>query len=204
MTLIGLDSGTDRLTTHTLTVGSGTGLALQDDAHHGRQDAVVPRGQKYPDAAGPGKSSSAAPTRQQRLPDRRLRRQSGHQRHRRHSSCGRWSTTRPSWARKSKISIEDCTLTLLKSDKLGPTAARFCANGADNDADGRQLLRPDGQRQRRGPLRRDNHGDGRHAVRGGGKVRPRRARLRVADKLRPLCLRPQRQQRKDRLADHWC
>ena len=34
-------------------------------------------------------------------------------------------------AEKSKISIEDCTLTLLKSDKLGFDGGAFCANGAD-------------------------------------------------------------------------
>ena len=131
VTLIGLDSGAERFDNLTLTVGSGTKLTLQDVRITGDRTLLSLAGNNTltlrgcneligcADAAG-----NACPTvvsggdltingtgslRLQALVNNA-------------AFLG---------AEKSRIDMEDCTLTLFKSDKLGFDGGAFCANGAD-------------------------------------------------------------------------
>ncbi len=131
VTLIGLDSGTDRFDNLTLTVGSGTKLTLQDVRITGDKTLLSLAGKNTLTLLGRNEligcadaSGNACPT---------------------VVSSGDLTINGTGslqlqvlvnnaaflGAEKSKISIEDCTLTLLKSDKLGFDGGAFCANGAD-------------------------------------------------------------------------
>ena len=85
VTLIGLDSGTDRFDNLTLTVGSGTKLTLQDVRITGDRTLLSLAGKNTLTLLGRNELRRRI---RQRLPDRRLRRRSDHQRHRQPPAAG--------------------------------------------------------------------------------------------------------------------
>ena len=97
----------------------------------GDKTAVVPRGQEYPDAAGCNELIGCADASGNACPtvvssgDLTINGTGSLQLQALVNNAAFLG------AEKSKISIEDCTLTLLKSDKLGFDGGAFCANGAD-------------------------------------------------------------------------
>ena len=88
VTLIGLDSGTDRFDNLTLTVGSGTKLTLQDVRITGDRTLLSLAGKNTLTLLGRNELHRLRRRVRQRLPDRRLRRRSDHQRHRQPPAAG--------------------------------------------------------------------------------------------------------------------
>ncbi len=131
VTLIGLDSGSGEFDNLTLTVGNGTKLTLQDVRITGDKTLLSLAGGNTLTLLGENRligcadaSGNACPT----------------------MVCGGDLTIRGSGslalqalvnnaafmgAEKSRISIEDCTISVFKSDKLGFDGGAFCANGAE-------------------------------------------------------------------------
>ena len=131
VTLIGLDSGTDRFDNLTLTVGSGTKLTLQDVRITGDRTLLSLAGKNTLTLLGRNELIGCADASGNACPtvvsggDLTINGTGSLQ------LQALVNNAAVLGAEKSKISIEDCTLTLLKSDKLGFDGGAFCANGAD-------------------------------------------------------------------------
>ena len=131
VTLIGLDSGTDRFDNLTLTVGSGTKLTLQDVRITGDRTLLSLAGKNTLTLLGRNELIGCADASGNACPtvvsggDLTINGTGSLQLQALVNNAAFLG------AEKSKISIEDCTLTLLKSDKLGFDGGAFCANGAD-------------------------------------------------------------------------
>ena len=131
VTLIGLDSGTDRFDNLTLTVGSGTKLTLQDVRITGDKTLLSLAGKNTLTLLGRNELIGCADASGNACPtvvssgDLTINGTGSLQLQALVNNAAFLG------AEKSKISIEDCTLTLLKSDKLGFDVGAFCANGAD-------------------------------------------------------------------------
>lgn len=201
MTLIGLDSRSEEFDNLTLTVGMGTKLTLQDVRITGDKTLLSLAGGNTLTLLGENRligcadaSGNACPT---VISGGDL------------TICGSGSLKLQALvnnaafmgAETSKISIENCLISVFKSDKLGFDGGAFCANGADltmtnatffgrTDSDNVAVLSADHHRY-----------DRLHPACGGGKVRPCVAWQRIHCGLQSLRLRPQRQQREDRFAD---
>ena len=131
VTLIGLDSGTDRFDNLTLTVGSGTKLTLQDVRITGDRTLLSLAGKNTLTLLGRNELIGCADASGNACPtvvsggDLTINGTGSLQLQALVNNAAFLG------AEKSKISIEACTLTLLKSDKLGFDGGAFCANGAD-------------------------------------------------------------------------
>ena len=131
VTLIGLDSGSEEFDNLTLTVGTGTKLTLQDVRITGNKTLLALAGSNTLTLLGENRligcadaSGNACPT---VISGGDL------------TICGSGSLALQALvnnaafmgAEKSKISIEDCTISVFRSDKLGFDGGAFCANGAE-------------------------------------------------------------------------
>ena len=131
MTLIGLDSRSEEFDNLTLTVGMGTKLTLQDVRITGDKTLLSLAGGNTLTLLGENRligcadaSGNACPT---VISGGDL------------SICGSGSLKLQALvnnaafmgAETSKISIENCLISVFKSDKLGFDGGAFCANGAD-------------------------------------------------------------------------
>ena len=130
VTLIGLDSGSEEFDNLTLTVGTGTKLTLQDVRITGNKTLLALAGSNTLTLLGENRligcadaSGNACPT---VISGGDL------------TICGSGSLALQALvnnaafmgAEKSKISIEDCTISVFRSDKLGFDGGAFCASGA--------------------------------------------------------------------------
>lgn len=131
MTLIGLDSRSEEFDNLTLTVGMGTKLTLQDVRITGDKTLLSLAGGNTLTLLGENRligcadaSGNACPT---VISGGDL------------TICGSGSLKLQALvnnaafmgAETSKISIENCLISVFKSDKLGFDGGAFCANGAD-------------------------------------------------------------------------
>ena len=201
VTLIGLDSGSGEFDNLMLTVGKGTKLTLQDVRITGDETLLSLAGGNTLTLLGENRligcadaSGNACPT---VISGGDL------------TICGSGSLKLQALvnnaafmgAETSKISIENCLISVFKSDKLGFDGGAFCANGADltmtnatffgrTDSDTVAVLSADTIAMTDCTVRVEAEKSV-HAV----------AWQRIHCGLQSLCLRPQRQQREDRFAD---
>ena len=131
VTLVGLDSGSGEFDNLTLTVGKGTRLTLQDVRITGDKTLLSLAGGNTLTLLGENRLLGCADASGNACPtvvcggDLTI--------------CGSGSLELQALvnnaaflgAEKSKISIEDCTISVFKSDKLGLDGGAFCANGAE-------------------------------------------------------------------------
>ena len=131
VTLIGLDSGSGDFDNLTLTVGKGTKLTLQDVRITGDKTLLSLAGKNTLTLLGQNELIGCADASGNACPtvvsggDLTINGTGSLQLQALVNNAAFLG------AEKSKIAIEDCTLTLFKSDKLGFDGGAFCANGAD-------------------------------------------------------------------------
>ena len=180
MTLIGLNSSSGDFDNLTLAVGKGTKLTLQDVRITGDRTLLSLAGGNTLTLLGENRligcadaSGNACPT---VISGGDL------------TICGSGSLALQALvnnadfmgAEKSKLSIEDCTISVFKSDKLGFDGGAFCANGAELTMTNAAFLGRTERRRRRDWRRHVLPGQARHegaGRRAAGPVRPDAGRL---------------------------